>query len=519
MRRASSFRSVLLVSGLTVGLLWLAMFYGGGLWPLLAVACVPFFIYIYRADRKYALSCGLLTGLGHFLLQLYWIVFVLGQYGGLPLFLSVPALVLLALYMAGYFLLFVLISRLFIRCFSQNVSLLLLPMLWAGLDHLRSFLFSGFPWMDIGYGLAEHPLLYQSADIWGIGGITFLVILLNTFFALCLEKGMNWSRRVKLAVPVCLILLATGLYSGWRWQNMESRVSSAEFIGVGIVQGNVDQGQKWSAARLGRTVEDYTQQSRKVMVAQSGLRPDLLVWPETSMPFVPVEHPFLAPIEKMLQAEQVMLLAGAPWVEEDGRASEKPRYFNSAVLFDQNGVVVDRTSKSHLVPFGEYVPLKKYLPFIAPLVEAVGDFSRGEIRNPPACKTARIGVLICFESIFGNISRKWVNAGANLLVNITNDAWYGNSVAPYQTLAMTRLRAVETRRSVVRSANTGFSCFIDPLGRVLTLSPLFKNWEAAERIVLMEERTVYVRGGYLFGTACLLLSALALLVSGILRKS
>ncbi len=119
MRRATSFRSVVFTSGLTVGLLWLAMFYGGGLWPLLAVACVPLLIYMHEADPTQALLCGLLTGLGHFLLQLYWIVFVLGQYGGLPLFLSVPALLLLALYMAGYLLFFVLIGRLFTRCFPR----------------------------------------------------------------------------------------------------------------------------------------------------------------------------------------------------------------------------------------------------------------------------------------------------------------------------------------------------------------------------------------------------------------
>ncbi len=518
MRGRSSFSLTFLVSGITVGLLWLAMFYGGGFWPLLSVACVPFFVYIFKTDQKQALLCALFTGLGHFLLQLYWIVFVLGHYGGLPLYLSVPALLLLALYMAGYVLLFVPVARLFVRCFSPTVCLLLLPALWVGLDSLRSVLFSGFPWMDLGYGLAEVPLLYQSADIWGIAGLSFLVLLVNSFFALCFTRGASWGSRFRLAFPLCLICLVTGFYSGWRWQDMDSRVRNADSISVGIVQGNVDQGQKWSASRLGRTVQDYVKQSRKLMMLQGSLRPDLLVWPETSMPFFPVNHPFLPPVERMLQTEKVMLLAGAPWVERDTGKAGKPRYYNSAVFFDENGTVVGRSSKSHLVPFGEYVPFKKYLPFIAPLVEAVGDFSRGEIHNPPACKTARIGVLICFESIFGDISRKWVDAGANLLVNITNDAWYGNSVAPYQTLAMTRLRAVETRRSIVRSANTGFSCFIDPMGRVSNLSPLFVNWEAAERVAVMEGRTLYVRGGYFFGPVCLLLSGLALLVSGILKK-
>ena len=139
---------------------------------------------------------------------------------------------------------------------------------------------------------------------------------------------------------------------------------------------------------------------------------------------------------------------------------------------------------------------------VEPLVEAVGDFSPGEIHDPPACQKAQIGVLVCFESIFPDISRKWVDAGATLLVNMTNDAWYGRSSAPYQSLTMTRLRAVETRRTLVRAANTGFSAFIDPLGRLQQLSPLFVPWGASAQVPLMEERTLFVRGGYLFAPVC-----------------
>jgi apolipoprotein N-acyltransferase len=176
------------------------------------------------------------------------------------------------------------------------------------------------------------------------------------------------------------------------------------------------------------------------------------------------------------------------------------------------------TAKSHLVPFGEYVPLKRYLPFIAPLVEGVGDFIPGKIENPPACKNGRIGVLICFESIFPDISRKWVDAGANIMVNITNDAWYGRSSAPHQTLAMTRMRAVETRRSVVRSANTGFSAFVDPLGRVVEMSPLFVPWQFTGRAYLMEGHTFFVRGGFAFAPGCLIVILAALMVCAGKRK-
>jgi len=357
--------------------------------------------------------------------------------------------------------------------------------------------------MDLGYGLAGIPLLYQSADIWGHYGLTFLVILLNTFFTQLVLNYRSEKKLIsKLAIPVFLIFISVAIYSGWRWQ-LEKGLQDTEFMNVAVVQGNIDQGQKWDPARRVSTVTGYVAQSRNLMREKP--KPDFLVWPETSLPFYPLQNPLLQPVTQFVTEEQVMLLTGSPWYERDSLHPENIQFFNSSLLFDTEGKIIARTSKSHLVPFGEYVPLKDFLPFIAPLVEAVGDFRPGKIRNPPACKKARIGVLICFESIFADISRKWVNEGANLLVNMTNDAWYGRSSAPYQTLAMTRLRAVETRRSIVRSANTGFSGFIDPMGRVHNLSPLFEPWEATQKVQLREDRTVFVRGGYLFAPVCFLL--------------
>jgi len=499
-------RTAVLVSSVSIFLLWLALPGGGEFWPLLIVACVPFLLSVCRGTRKQVILCGLLVGTGHFLVQLYWIVFVLGQYGGLPLFASVPALVLLSLYMAGYVLIFGLLVRRFIQSFSPFICLWIIPCAWVGLDWLRSFLFGGFPWMDLGYGVANIPLLFQSADIWGHYGLTFLILQINTFFTLLIVNSNVKKAITQLAVPVSLMLLVTFAYSSWRWQQLEDTLQNADTIAVGIVQGNVDQGQKWNPDRQGSTVRGYIDQSFLLM--QKKPRPELLVWPETSLPFYPVNHPLLLPIHRLLDEEQVLLLTGAPWYERENPTSEEILFYNSSLLFNEKGDIVARTSKSHLVPFGEYVPLKRFLPFIAPLVQAVGNFSRGEIANPPACKKARIGVLICFESIFGEISRKWVDAGANLLVNMTNDAWYGKSSAPYQTLAMTRLRAVETRRSIVRSANTGFSGFIDPMGRVQQGSPLFVSWEATGQVPIMEEKTFFVQGGYLFAPFCFMLTFL-----------
>lgn len=498
--------TAVLVSSITILLLWLAMPGGGEFWPVLAVACVPFLVVVCKGNRKQVVLCGIFVGTGHFLVQLYWIVFVLGQYGGLPLFVTIPALVLLSLYMAGYVMVFGLLANRFVHSFSPFVCLWIFPGLWVGLDWLRSVSDTGFPWMDLGYGVALVPLLFQSADVLGHYGLTYLILLLNTFFALLIVNTNGKKEIIRLAVPLVLVLLITAVYSGWRWQQVEKSLQDVEVINVAVVQANVDQGQKWNPERKESTVKSYVDQSRKIM--NQTVRPELLVWPETSLPFYPVHHPLLGSIHRLLDEEQVMLLSGAPWYERETPGSKKILFYNSSLLFDSKGNIIARTSKSQLVPFGEYVPFKRFIPFIAPLVEAAGNFSRGEIADPPACKNARIGVLICFESIFGGISRKWVDAGANLLVNITNDAWYGKSSAPHQTLGMTRLRAVETRRSIVRSANTGFSGFIDPMGRVHQVSPLFVPWEANRQVQIMEERTLFVRGGYLFAPFCFVLTFL-----------
>ena len=543
---------------MTAGLLWLAFPGGGGFWPLLFVALVPFLLVVMGPGRAWqgcssfipgasgrpsmadAGMCGLLTGLFHFLLLLYWIVIVLGRYGGLPPYLSVPALLLLALYMSLYLGIFALITRLFSVRFPLRVALWIIPCLWVALDWCRSFLFTGFPWMDPGYALAHVPWLIQSADLWGHYGLTYLVVLINTMVATLFLSGTQKRGQRALVVPVVLLCGGVALYSFLRWQHLERQMLVSETQRIGVVQGNIAQNQKWSPGLQEEALKNYIGQSWGLIERH---HPLLVVWPETALPFYPVAHPLLQSVRDLAIAGQIALLTGAPWVEgtmgsgdgggdgqgrpnaarardagqggpsvaramDGGRATggsgqEVVRYYNNALLFDGSGQITDSYSKSHLVPFGEYVPLKKLLPFLAPVVEAVGDFSPGSIEQALACHNARIGVLICFESIFPEIARKWVEGNANVLVNLTNDAWYGRSSAPHHSLAMTVLRSVETRRSMVRAANTGFSGFIDPLGRVQVVSPLFESWAESAEVILMEEKSWFVRWGYLFAPFCL----------------
>ncbi len=514
----------MLVPLVTAGLLWLGLPGGGNLWPLLFVALVPFLLTVLRpaaappgrlvAAEGLSLSgvavCGVLTGLCHFLLLLYWIVIVLGRYGGLPLYLTIPALVLLAFYMSLYFGLFALAARLFAVHIPLPFSLWLMPAAWVALDWVRSFLFTGFPWMDPGYGLAHVPWLIQSAELWGHYGLTYLLLLINTLVALLILAGTKKKGQLGLIMPVILLCSIVALYSLLRWPQLERQMAASDSMHIGVVQGNIAQDEKWSPGLQQKTLENYIGQSQEL--TKEG-RSVLVVWPETALPFYAVDHPLLPLVRDLAVQEQIALLTGAPWFKQPAASDQdmETSYYNSALLVDAGGRIADIYSKSHLVPFGEYVPLRTMLPFLAPLVEAVGDFSAGSIQQALTCQNARIGVLICFESIFPDIARQWVEAQANVLVNLTNDAWYGRSSAPHHSLAMAVLRSVETRRSMVRAANTGFSGFIDPLGRLQQVSPLFEPWAGSAEVVLMEEKTWFVRGGYLFAPFCLVLALVSVL--------
>lgn len=480
---------------------WLAYPGGGELWLLTFVMLVPLLVSVYYSNTiRQALLCGLVAGIVHYISLLYWIVNVLGKYGGLPWFASIPAFVLLALCMAVYLGLFCCMASLLLRRFPLSAAVWLLPCAWVGVDWLRSVLFTGFPWMDPGYALWQQVWLIQVADLVGHHGVSFLLVLVNILLAQLFFTGQSWRKKTIAAIaPLLLVMVVVG-YSTVRLQQVSDEIHGAERVRVGVVQGNISQEMKWSQQRIHMILERYQEQSLSLFAEE---KPFFIVWPETALPFYPKYHLAAGKIRKFIRDNQINLITGSPWfVPLEGNKVKKGHYYNAAILFEPSGKVIDHYSKSHLVPFGEYVPMADWLFFIKPLVEAVGRFSRGEIDHPLSCRGAEVGVLICFESIFPDISRKWVKAGANVLTNLTNDAWYGLSSAPHHSLAMTVLRAVETRRSIIRAANTGFSGFIDPLGRLTHRSPLFQPWAKSEDVVLLTGETFYVRYGYMFGPLC-----------------
>ncbi|MBW2465720.1 MAG: apolipoprotein N-acyltransferase [Deltaproteobacteria bacterium] len=534
--KSSSFLPVWLALG--TGLLLFLSFPGAaGFWPLAWVALVPLLLAVRNVSPGRAARLGLLAGMVHYVSLLYWIVIVLGRYGYLPLWASVPAMLLLALYMSGYLALFCfLISRVWKQ--QETLAVWAGPLLWVGLDFIRSFLFSGFPWQDLAYSQYKALLLIQTADLTGHFGITFHIVLVNSVTALLLglwRENISASQAEPSAIlmlrtrnawryavlPTLCILLLVMFYNFLRYHQVSRDVAKSPRMKIAVIQGNMEQDQKWSPAMRLETIDRYTELSKQA-IAQGENPPDLIVWPETALPFLVSDNPYFNRLKKQLiNQEKIWLLSGAPFYEKaggnnPGQTSEKILSYNSAYVFNPEGEIAGRYDKQHLVPFGEYVPLSKILPLPGPLVENIGDFSGGRSIPPLSCQGAEIGVLICFESIFPELARDWTSGGADLLVNITNDAWFGRSSAPWQHLSMTVFRALENRRSLARSANTGVSALIDPLGRMSGVTALFQPAFLVEEVPLLQEKTVYVSFGHYFGLLCLLA---CLPVAYVFRKS
>ena len=217
---------------------------------------------------------------------------------------------------------------------------------------------------------------------------------------------------------------------------------------------------------------------------------------------------------KNIQSIGVDTLLGSPAYSQE---TDTVAYYNRVFLIDSNGTISDDYNKSHLVPFGEYVPFKRWIPFLGKMVKHVGDFSTGVAGDTLTWRQHKIGALICYELIFPYLARSAVQNGAHLLINVTNDAWYGRTSVPYQHFSLAIFRAIETRRALVRSANTGISGFIDPLGRIVSQTALFEDAVLTQDVPLMGDQTLYVKRGDFFAIACTIAGLILILYEHIQR--
>ena len=481
---------------------------------LIWFALLPLLYALKNMPAWAAFRMGFVTGLIHFLTLLYWLVPVMRTYGYLPAYLSITVLCLFAAVLALFIALFSAVLAAFGK--TPVRSLIMIPIGWVALEYLRTFIFSGFPWELLGYSQFNRLQLIQISDIFGVYGLSALIAFTNaTLFISLLHftkrrwQDSNISNR--LAVGSIIVLMAafglTLLYGHWRLNDVNKRMTASPKARVAVIQGNIDQAIKWNPAFQIDTVEKYNRLSASIIEQH----PDLIVWPESATPFFflydikPSELVF----EGIHQTAKDYLIGSPSFV----RQNDVAKYFNSAYLISPQSKTMGKYDKTHLVPYGEYVPFKKWLPFLGKIVAQVGDFEAGAIGNTLQWKDQKIGVQICYEIIFPGLSRAMARNNASLLINITNDAWFGTTSGPYQHFSMAVFRAVENKRSLARAANTGISGFIDPAGRILTATALLEEAAVVRSIPLLKEKTVYTIIGDLFARLCMAVVVLAALLN------
>jgi apolipoprotein N-acyltransferase len=475
--------------------------------PGLPFLCLAPFLALTAAAPSVRIAAwrGWIAGTAGSLPLYYWIAYTVAVPGKLGWFPGALAAVLVSAYLGAYFSLAGAAARRLSGRFGE-AGLWAFPLVWVGLEVARSYLFSGFPWMLLGYAVSGSSLLRQAADLAGVFGLSFLLALSGTSVYLAARSlgERAWTLGLARAIPsaaAILFLFAYGAASLAGWGGETPRHLP---LRVAIAQGSIDQSAKWAPENQANTLAIY----EGLTLAARDAGAQLVVWPETAAPFFyGWEAAMTRRIDGIGAAAGIPLIFGAPWFDP----AEGGKFYNSVFLMDARGVVAARYDKRHLVPFGEYVPLRPVLPFLSKLTAGEGDFTPG---TKPAMFTvagAPAAVSVCYEAIFPAIARTDVAAGAEWLVNVTNDAWFGDTVAPRQHLAMARMRCVEVRRPMVRAANSGISAVIDAGGDAAVSLGLFRRGYAVSEVLPRSGRTPYAKTGETFGISCSIIAALTLI--------
>jgi apolipoprotein N-acyltransferase len=468
------------------------------------VAFVPLMVSLWTKGTRQAFSGGYIFGLTYFFGTLYWIYHSINHFGGVPFLASLCIVILLCLYLGLYPAVF---AFLFVQMLRKTKlpALLIAPVLWVMLEFARSYALTGFPWSSIGYSQYKFLQIIQIADITGVYGISFLVLMVNGAITdmLLLKKRVKQMPLFPISFTavglfVVFIIISVSLVYG---HLRLGRQRSGDLVKAAIIQGNIEQDKKWEPTFQHEVLETYFTLSQEAAAAS----PQLIIWPETAIPFM-FDYD-KSNTEKLVDFQRglgIDLLLGSVLVKE--RSQEKTLLTNSAVLLDKEGKNIYEYDKIHLVPFGEYVPLRSVLFFIDKLVAGIGDYVPGREYTRSETEFGSFGTMICYEIIFPGLVRKFFTDGGDFIVTITNDAWFGKTAGPYQHFSMAVFRAIENRKPVMRAANTGISGFIDSSGRVLSETPLFQRLILLGQVKTDRTLTFYTKYGDLFSYLCIVIS-------------
>lgn len=462
------------------------------IWPLAWVGLVPLLRGLDGQTPLRAFGRGYLCGILFFGGTLYWLVHV-----------TLPGMVLLAAYLAVYFGFFG-IGYNFLNRLEAAWKPFGIAGLWTLLEFIRAHFLTGFGWASLGYSQYKNLSLIQVADLTGVYGVSFWVVLANLLFKEIFDDvRKNPRAQLKftpsLVVPALILTLTLG-YGVVRLGILRrAQNQPAPQATIAVVQANIPQSMKWYEPAWPDIMARY-----KILTeAAAKEKPDLIIWPETSYPGILWEDKKLFDeLRGFVARLGVPLLVGSV-------ARENDRYYNTAILLSKDGEILQQYRKIHLVPFGEYIPLRFLFPFLEHIVP-VADFTAGE--EYTVFKLWDDGkpfsVLICFEDTLGGLTRQFVRHGAGLLVNMTNDAWFRDTKEPFMHAQASVFRSVENRRTLVRAANTGVSCFIDASGRVTKAvadergKKTYVPGYAIAKVRFDQRKTFYTRYGDVFIMAC-----------------
>jgi apolipoprotein N-acyltransferase len=479
----------LIIPAILSGVLLFAAFQPVALGAASFFALAPLLYALFRRPwmRSEAFRAGYLFGIVFFLLLMWWIVRLLPASGVTVSWLMIPSLIILTLYLSLYPAFFCLLLIALSRG-KAIAGFFLAPSLWILLELVRSRGELAFPWGVIGYGLARHVNFIQSAAWVGLFGVSFLAVLANAFFGAAL-LARNKPKRVGLLLLGVMLVAGMGLY-GWKTVSKYSLPAGSDGVSVAVIQPNVSLELKWKPEFQDST---FLLIERLARIAVSG-GAELIVFPETCAPvYIRHDKGVMRRLQFLAREVDTPIYIGFLDMRRDDPHMEVDVY-NSSGLFTPDGRL-QTYNKSHLLPFGEELPLSWKFRGLRKINFGQSNFMRGDPSPPIQSPVGELGPLICFESIFPELSRKFVRDGADLLVNITNDGWFGPTPGPFQHAEMSIFRAVENRRYLVRSANTGVSMVVDPVGRVVNSIEMDKEGMLIEKLALVDAETFYTRFG------------------------
>lgn len=470
------------------------------------IGLVPLFMYLDQPpSRARIIRASFIFPAAFYGFTLNWIAGMAGFS-----WLAVPAFLLIIFVYACGFFVFTL-PVVLLKKYLAVPFLAAAPFAWVACEALRSYGDLAFPWCTLGGCLARFPFLAQFADIGGVFGLSFWLVVLNVLTFEILSSLKQRSRLTLYATAWAAVFVSFLAYDAVRW--IAGTGEPLPFKEVSVIQPNIPQELKWA--------ESYSRQvlNHVFTMNTEATKPstDLVIWPETAIPYYLDEHHafHLGEMGK-LPLEHAFVLTGLLLSSENRTVGT--RYFNAAALFDPAGDMLGRYKKIYLVPVSEEFPFRRVFGF-ARAFFSIQDISYGAMERGTEFTVfqipgAKFSVMICYESVYPELARRFRLAGANFLVNITNDAWFGHSFAPYQHASFLTLRAIENRTAIVRCGNTGISGFVDPLGRWQQTTAIFTQAIISQKVPLTNQLTFYTHFGdlivYVSYAALVLYSLMAL---------